>query len=935
MLLQATGLTARTIELFSLDLRALLFGSSAPPSSTSVAVIAIDQQALDTVGRWPWPRERLAQVIDELRIAGSRVVALDLLLDDPSLPRIVRDEGAPGRIRAVDDDQLLADAIARHGSVITAVSFPFDWIGVTEVRNADPARLTTKQVYEALRERPELIDVAFDEAIDALRPLLPPDERETASGAAVDDLRLRLGVVRSLSRQASRSAVFPPSQLAKWPDSHEPRAPAPVVALASARVASVTFDSYDSFDGKVRRIPLWVRSEGRLWPTLGLAAVAQLRAVDAAGFEVDPARTTITARDGTTSTLHTRAEYFTGRGPDGHRYSKTLDGLVYVPWPVAMPDWQAQFEPPAVTRERLGAGGGTETTAGAGAAETIAAGAVLDPVLIGERVRTNIARLDHAVDLFRKAGLTGAEGYDDRAAALRAAAVGSSEWLAVYVEQTKAWASMLDDAQFQVDGAEGIDLTTLPDLKQRQIGLAKDVVEGITRLTKEVDAGLSRIAERRKTIREKVSGRICFVGWTATGSLADFVGTSVHPRTPGVLVHAAVANSLLTGLARDPGPGWLDALALLAMGLFGTWAGVRLGVLTGPLALVGAVMGWFLITGAVFWDAKQTIVAFSAPALAAIAGWATVMLHRLLIEQRARRRTEERFRSYVSPAVVDILVNNPQLNSMAPQKRELTVMFTDLAGFTTTAERLGSERTAQLLAAYLRTMTEILQSTGATLDKYLGDGIMAFWGAPIADANHAANACRAAVLMQRAVDELNAKGEFKDAGELAMRVGIASGEVMVGDFGNPPRNSSYTVLGDTANLAARLEAANKFFGSKILASSRVIQLAGITPVPNAAWRPIGRIVVKGKHQHEAIAELLDNPSSGDSSARIAATDAMVAAYVSGRFEECRARADELAREFSDVKLANLYRLAVDRMTSGDRKDSSAGFEGTIELLEKG
>jgi class 3 adenylate cyclase/CHASE2 domain-containing sensor protein len=923
VVIQATGITGRTIELFSLDLRARWFGASAPPSSTSIAVVALDDGAIERVGRWPWPRERLAQVIDELRIAGARVVALDLLLDDPSLARIVRDPDAPGGVRVLDDDQILADAMARHGAVVCAVSFPFDWLagaGAAE-RIAPSDRLATGAIVDALRARPELATAPVDDALDALRPMLPEDERHTTRGAAVDDLRQKLGIARTLIEHTRRSGVLPPAQQALWPTSRDPRTPVPVIGMAAAKLASASFNTFD-LDGKVRRVPLWVRCEGTLWPTLGLAAVARFREVDASGLSVDTARTTLKARDGTTSTLRTRRELFTFRTDDGRVESKAVDGLVYIPWPVALPDWKAQFEPPV------------GETAG-GAAETISAGAVLDPVLIGERIRANVAELDRAVDLAGREGVSTSPGYAERASAMRTAQPGSLEWSILERDQDDAWSRVLEDAKVLADSAQDVDLSTLTPEERRQVELARGIVAGVPALMREVDAGIGRLIDRRREIREKVSGRICFFGWTATASLSDFINTSVHPRTPGVLVHAAVANSLLTGLARDPGPAWLDALALLAMGLLGTWAGVRLGVLIGPVALAGAVVGWFLVTGAVFWDAKQTIVAFSAPALAAVCGWGVVMLHRLLIEQRARRRTEERFRSYVSPAVVDILVNNPQLNSMAPQKRELTVMFSDLAGFTTTAERLGSERTAQLLAAYLRRMTEILQSTGATLDKYLGDGIMAFWGAPIGDANHAGNACRAAVLMQRALDEMNTSGEFADAGELSMRIGLASGELMVGDFGNPPRNSSYTVLGDTANLAARLEAANKFFGTRIIASSRVVQLATIPPVEGVAWRPIGRIVVKGKFKYEMISELVDATKIGDAPSRIAATDAMVAAYVEGRFDECLSRAEDLAREFSDVKLANLYRSAARSAASGARSDSPRGFEGTIELLEKG
>src|SRR5262249_38374927 len=153
---------------------------------------------------------------------------------------------------------------------------------------------------------------------------------------------------------------------------------------------------------------------------------------------------------------------------------------------------------------------------------------------------------------------------------------------------------------------------------------------------------------------------------------------------------------------------------------------------------------WFLFAGVVLWDAGWKIAAVGAPSVAAISSWLGVLLHRLLVEERLRRRTEERFRAYVSPAVVDELVNNPQLDSMTPQRRELSIMFCDVAGFTALAERLGAEGTAGFLSGYLGKMTDTLLRHGATIDKYLGDGIMAFWGAPIQDPRHARNACRAA-----------------------------------------------------------------------------------------------------------------------------------------------------------------------------------------------
>src|SRR5690606_20825400 len=162
-------------------------------------------------------------------------------------------------------------------------------------------------------------------------------------------------------------------------------------------------------------------------------------------------------------------------------------------------------------------------------------------------------------------------------------------------------------------------------------------------------------------------------------------------------------------------------------GFGGIVAARRASVWLAPV-LVGAVLALsFLFAGAVVWDLGARRAAVAAPMAAAAASWLAVLLHRLLVEQRLRRRTEERFRAYVSPDVVDELVNNPQLDSMTPQRRELSIMFCDVAGFTAIAERLGAEGTAKFLTAYLGRMTDTLLRHNATIDKYLGDGIMAFW----------------------------------------------------------------------------------------------------------------------------------------------------------------------------------------------------------------
>jgi hypothetical protein len=151
------------------------------------------------------------------------------------------------------------------------------------------------------------------------------------------------------------------------------------------------------------------------------------------------------------------------------------------------------------------------------------------------------------------------------------------------------------------------------------------------------------------------------------------VPSSIAAKTPGVHVHAAVANAVLTGLVRHPAPAWADALLLLALGVGATLVGVRAGVVAGPLIVAAMILAWFLVVGLLAWDLGRVIVSFEGPATAAGAGLLVVYVHRLLVEQRGRKRTEERFKSYVSPEVVEILVNNPELDSMRPTRKELTI----------------------------------------------------------------------------------------------------------------------------------------------------------------------------------------------------------------------------------------------------------------------
>jgi class 3 adenylate cyclase/CHASE2 domain-containing sensor protein len=923
------------LERLTLDARAQLFGLFAPEPSDRIVVIAIDQPALDNVQRWPWDRQRIAEVIAELTRAGAGVIALDILLNDPQPPRLVRltDEGgedhadAPGPdagvpARFIHDDRLLAEAIRAHARVIVAAGFQFqtgereEVGGSAGIFRVDPAR-----VLALLEAEPALVEAPEDEAFRRLAPALLPPGTIATRGAAIDAVRRATGAAWSLLRAADRSALpITDRTPGRWPSSPRPTPSVPVIADAAARIANVTFDSFDP-DFHVRRVPLLVESAGRLWPNLGLSAALLLMEREVSSLRIEDGAVVVPGG--------VRLPVRSGQGSSGRQ-----DGLFFVTWPrstVGRPrslsGWEWQFYDrradvpgefpigfvyePAQLRRRL--------------AENLAS---LRQIVRGVYARSTIsavtaeqrAALLESIDAMRQALEPGPSGEatDDYRAGLERLRplIGAAE------------ARLRETLQFMLDGVDRSDLSA-EDLQP--IEAMERALVTVPALLTELENGPRRIDEARRRIRERVEGRLCFVGWTATGAIADFVPSSIAAKTPGVHVHAAVANAVLTGLVRRPAPAWADALLLLALGVGATLVGVRAGVVAGPLIVAAMILAWFLVVGLLAWDLGRVIVSFEGPATAAGAGLLVVYVHRLLVEQRGRKRTEERFKSYVSPEVVEILVNNPELDSMRPMRKELTILFTDLAGFTSTAERLGSARTAEVLARYLGTMTQTIQERSATLDKYIGDAIVAFWGAPIDNPAHARDACLAVNDMLRRLDAMNASGEFHDAGGLFMRVGLASGEVMVGDFGNPPRNSSYTVLGDTANLASRLEGANKAFGTRALVSGRVRELAerqGGLP-PGFLWRRIGRVRVKGKAEPIDLFELLgDLRPRGDRTLDwIAATEALVAAFTDHRLDDAELAAARLQSEFDDPLLAGIYRRAIQQARTGL-------FDGCITLDEK-
>jgi adenylate cyclase len=246
-------------------------------------------------------------------------------------------------------------------------------------------------------------------------------------------------------------------------------------------------------------------------------------------------------------------------------------------------------------------------------------------------------------------------------------------------------------------------------------------------------------------------------------------------------------------------------------------------------------------------------LSFVVPAGTLVTNYATITSFRMIFEEREKRKVRKTFERYVSPGVIALIEKDPKKYfKQGGESKELTVMFSDIRSFTTIAEGLTPDGLVRLLNEYLGEMTDILFRRWGTLDKYIGDAIMGFWGSPYPQEDHAIRACACALEMRARLQELNMKWELEGQKPLAIGVGINSGEVNVGNMGSSKR-FAWTVMGDNVNLASRLEGITKDYHVQCVVSESTYRVTK----DHYAFREIDRIRVKGKSLPVTIYELLD------------------------------------------------------------------------------
>ncbi|MFH1091587.1 MAG: adenylate/guanylate cyclase domain-containing protein, partial [Pseudomonadota bacterium] len=348
---------------------------------------------------------------------------------------------------------------------------------------------------------------------------------------------------------------------------------------------------------------------------------------------------------------------------------------------------------------------------------------------------------------------------------------------------------------------------------------------------------------------ESFKNKIVFIGAKAA-ALYDLRSTPLDKSLPGVEIHAAFLNSLM---ARDfLRQGSLFWRALLPALLF-------LCTLSAALLTRSALTGAFLslalavlyVLGVVYGFRHNVWLDLVSPVL----GQGMVFILASLInyygEGREKSAVRSAFSRYLSPAVVSDVLENPQMLSLGGSRRVMTCFFSDLAGFTTISEGLSPEDLVHLLNRYLSLMTKAIMDSGGTVDKYEGDAIMAFWGAPLIQEDHALRASLSALEQQKIVAAFRAEVMAEGLPEIRVRMGLNTGPMIVGNMGSEER-FDYTVMGDSVNLASRLEGANKQYGTEIMISESTYQeVEGQVEV-----RELDLLRVKGKKEPIRVFELV-------------------------------------------------------------------------------
>lgn len=364
-------------------------------------------------------------------------------------------------------------------------------------------------------------------------------------------------------------------------------------------------------------------------------------------------------------------------------------------------------------------------------------------------------------------------------------------------------------------------------------------------LNKVIEAGLNN----DKEFLSQFKNAIVIIGPTAR-SVGDLGPNPFSEKAPNVFIHANVFNTIVSRSFIRPVSWRVQILIMIILTMIVGISGFITKFHNSLLLTVAILVGYFAFS---FLSFTQLLRWFynAEPTTSILLCYISSVSYLTIRENKQKQQIRSMFEKYVDASVVDKLIENPELMALGGEERELTILFSDIQGFTTIGEKLTPHQLVTLLNELLDELSLIIFKNKGTIDKYIGDAIMAFWGAPVPDENHAYNACVTALEMQDRLRELREKWKKLGRPEIKMRIGINTGKVIVGNMGSKVK-FNYTVIGDDVNLASRLEGANKEYGTSIMIGEATYEKVKDKVIA----RELDLLVVKGKTEPVRVYELI-------------------------------------------------------------------------------
>lgn len=969
--------------------------------------VDIDDSAVDEVGRWPWRRQRIADLLGVIDELGAQYVLVDLLISEKELPyyddpRLYPDRdidpdmtfvGADDPSIVMADDEL-ARVVREAGNVIMAVQM--------DARPPEAPSSMRERLAGLMRERPATTEAEAIRALaigDAPEPraafrdawLRQRIVRELATDFAMDaaelaerlnvDPRQVSGVLAGAKRVAAaewvrrsfafgqsvtladvREAVFGDrvprlssedqdirkayraflglqdvkARLVEMKNIdlanlHHAASAVPIlhpIGAVAMDVAAVNF-SPDP-DGIVRRIPPLIAYDGKVAKHLGVAGAAQILGLDLQAASMPTKRLLrIPLSDGT------------------GEIDVPLDdsGNMVIPWTRTGSRWRLGDDFPHISAAALieivdnrAAMTDNETRLLYAWADVVASAKPETTQTNTETGESTTIYPDAAYrrrvrDLISKRGEL--ESTSGAAADALQSEISELE-SAIEAEQKQAAAAI---KMFAAD-IEGV-----PEAELMADEASRKAVTRIRRGAAILDETIPRLEAANRNIAEKVESllgrlkpmigeRIVFVGFAATAQ-GDIVSTPIDARTNGVICHSNVLNGFLRNRFITPAPMWMEfPMCLLAGAIVGWWTSVRSPrfALSATIFLVVGVVAFGCFVLFQLYDIWYVLAPF---AIVLMFCWAAVTLFRQLTAERDKRMFRTQLSQYTSPAIAARIAESPEAAEAFKkvQTRDITCYFSDLAGFTSISEREDAELVQHVLNVYLERMSKTIWRHRGLINKFMGDGIMAFFNSsvdPLDD--HARIACETALDTVSELEEL--KREMKDDAaasifaQLELRIGLAVGNCKNGDMGSELK-ADYTIIGDIVNLAARLEPANKVFGTEIMISGPLHERVK----DDYDVRYLAELQVKGKNKTVPVYELIGRKGSmsDEQRAYVERFEAGVALYKQRKWDECIVHFTRMLARRPDDLGAGRYIDACQEMKAFA---PSEDWAGALELKEK-